>query len=264
VNTTPADASLPCARRSVLIRRPAFALPAKWCHRGAALACLALGVSGAGGCLDVTSTGSFGDRTVRATGTVIAWIDETVYAARDGALDLDDRPVDATLLHLWFTEHAFDPRVDRRTLPAAERADLEQALRDGDRIEVAVCRGSVVCAGDEPETVNGGNLPPEVLPYIDTLTVALAAPPLSASSRYPSRPAQLGSDVRATLTLDEVAPRLTGSLLIDVEQGDNDPDDALEGEVTMQFTTELIGERLAECNFRPADQGVVDACDVGF
>lgn len=216
-------------------------------------------------CSEVHVTGAFGDRPLRVSGTVAAWIDETEYVvdSAGGAPVLRDRATDAVLMHLFFTEAVFDPRVDFRALPAGERSSLLDDIERGDRLLVDVRRGNVVRAGDPIELVStSGELPPEILPFIDKVVVSLGQPVIDEATTYPDRAEQVGGDVDAKLDVAETSPQLVGSLTVAATKAQGQGDGFLEGEVTIDFGTELLPERLAECNFAEFAAGVVNACDL--
>ena len=209
-------------------------------------------------CVDSQITGSIGDRPLRATGTVAAWVDATSYElTEEGGIELEERQSDATLLQLLFFEAAFDPRVDHRTLEPGERAAAEQAQQEGDALVVSIRRGEAIRAGDTITTVETGALPPEVLPYVDGVELRLREP--MRASGYPEALSQPASLRTVTLRVDETTPNLVGQLVIDIEKGPSDPDGVAEGRLTIHCSTELLPERIAECNFG-GDQGVVDPC----
>src|SRR5688500_5390895 len=118
------------------------------------LGCAALVVLLAG-CNAISVTGKLGERTLNIGGTLAAWLDETEYVAdtRGGAPVLKERASDAVLLHLIFTEAIYDPRVDFRALPAAERETIFSDIDRGDILFVDIRRGNVIRVGDPIELV---------------------------------------------------------------------------------------------------------------
>lgn len=216
------------------------------------------GIAG-GGCADARITGSLGDRTVRATGTVAAWLDSTVFVDQgDGSATREDRSTDASALHIELFEPVFDPSVDFGELSGSERAALLDDIGRGDHVGVVVRRGEALRAGDEIGTLPKEGLPPEVLPFVDGIVIDLRERPADGSA-YPDDVARAGSDVSAEFVVDETAPVLSGTLTLEVD-ADEDEDQALEGKLVIEFTTELLPERIAECNFDRFGQGAIDAC----
>jgi hypothetical protein len=209
-------------------------------------------------------TGTFGERQLRVGGTIAAWVDLTEYVFEEGTNTpvLVDRNTDDIVLHLLFTEAVFDPRQDLRALTAGERAALEADIARGDRLLVDVQRGNVLRNGDEIELIeSNGTLPPEVLPFISRTLITLGEPVLDRGAKYPDTAPRIASGLDVSLRADETSPNLAGEITIDAEAVDNvDAEGVLEGRVTITFDTELIAERLAECNFQPNGAGVVDAC----
>ena len=232
--------------------------------RGFTIVCVALAVGCAGSaCTATTVEGTFGKRELHVSGTAFGWLDETEYIADSagGTPVLSDRPTDAVQLHLIFSEAAFDPRVDMRTLPAGEQERILSDIARGDRLNVDVQRGSVIRPNDDIRLVaNDGSLPPEVLPFITNVAVALGDPVLGPTARYPDHVARVGSKRTAKLTVTDTSPDLVGAVKITAKKADGEADGFIEGTVTVHFDIELLPERLAECNFAAADAGIVDPC----
>jgi hypothetical protein len=218
-----------------------------------------------GGCGDVSVTGNFDGRELRVSGTAFAWIDETEYVQDSGGGTpvLVDKRSDATILHLRFTEAVFDPRVDLRALPAGERQAILDDIARGDQLLIDVRRGGSLRPGDDVRLIDPGALPPEVLPFISSVKVILGEPLLSEATRYPDRVQRLGSQLTVDLDVTETSPLLVGRVDLEAERGPAEGDGFLEGTIEVSFSTELIPERLAECNFAPFDQGIVDPCNPG-
>jgi hypothetical protein len=217
----------------------------------------------AAACGNVTVQGTLGGRTLDVGGTAFGWIDATQYVVDNGggAPVLEKRNADDVLLHLVFTQAQFDPSVDLRTLPTAERTDIENELARGDRLDVDVRRGNVIRPGDDISTVkNDGSLPPEVLPFVDSVDVQLGDEAIVQTDTYPDRAPRVGGDRTVKLHVDDTAPELVGKLTFTAAKAKGETDGFLEGTVTISFAIELLAERLAECNFDPAGAGVVDPC----
>ncbi len=211
------------------------------------------------GCADARITGTLGDRTVRATGTVAAWLDTTLFVDQgDGSATREDRSTDASTLHIELFEPAFDAAVDFGALSAGERTALVDEISRGDRISVVVRRGEALRAGDDIASLPSQGLPPEVLPFVDGIAIALREPAVDGAS-YPEEVARPGSEIEAEFAIDQTTPILSGTLSIDVAAAD-DEGEALEGTLVIEFATELLPERIAECNFDRFGQGAVDAC----
>lgn len=217
------------------------------------------------GCSDVAVTGAFGDRALRVSGTVAAWVDETEYVAdtNGGAPVLTDRDTDAVLMHILFTEAVYDPRVDLRALPAGEADAIRADIDRGDRLLLDIRRGNVMRAGDPIALVpSDGSLPPEVLPFIEKVSISLGEPVIDASTGYPDRAERVGSKLDAGLDVTETSPELVGIVTVKAEKATGEGDGFLEGRVEISFGAELLPERLAECNFAQFAQGLVNACDL--
>ncbi|MDP2344692.1 MAG: hypothetical protein Q8O67_27330 [Deltaproteobacteria bacterium] len=210
------------------------------------------------GCGDVRITGLLGERLLRSTGTVAAWLDSTVYEDKgDGSLSRVDRITDATELHLEFFEPVFDPTVDFGALPPGERAALADNIARGDQLSIRIRRGEALRPGDDIESLPEQGLPPQVLPFISLTTIALRERPVDDAS-YPEEVLRPGSAVSTEFAVGETTPTLSGTLTIDVD-ADVGEDAALEGKVVVEFSAELLPERIAECNFDRL-QGPIDAC----
>lgn len=217
------------------------------------------------GCSEVSVTGAFGDRVLRVSGTVAAWVDETEYVADTdgGAPLLRDRDTDAVLMHILFTEAVYDPRVDLRSLRAGEADAIRADIDRGDRLLLDIRRGNVMRPDDEVALVpSDGSLPPEVLPFIEKVTINLGEPVIDESTSYPDRAERVGSKLDAALDPTETSPELVGVVTIKAEKAEGEGDGFLEGKVEIAFGTELLPERLAECNFASFAQGLVNACDL--
>jgi hypothetical protein len=213
-------------------------------------------------CSDVSVTGSFDGRELHVSGTVLAWLDQTFFQSdpAGGTPILVDRGGNDVVMHLRFSEAVFDPRVDFRTLPSGERETLFADMARGDLLAVEVARGSAVRPGDELGLVTDGNIP-EVLPYITQVDVKLGEPVLAPDTQYPERVERIASDRTATLDVRSTSPELEATLTVKAKRGEDDGEGYAEGSVTVDFHTELLPERIAECNFAPGDQGVADACN---
>jgi hypothetical protein len=213
---------------------------------------------------DVRITGTVGGRALRATGTVVAWVDRTLYVPDDdGALVLVDRAVGDTRLQLRFFESVFDPATSFDRLTSGERAALEDELARGDQLGVDVARGAALRDGDEIASVAGDGVP-EVLPYIASIDVAVRDAARGAASYPETLVGAVVVDDDATLSVNTVAPRLAGELRFHVaggnasaDSGDDDGD-----EISVAFATALLPERVAECNFDRSGAGAVDACSL--
>ena len=211
------------------------------------------------GCGDVCMTGAFGPRAMRATGTVAAWLDSTVFEDQgDGSVKRTPRDTDATVLHLEFFEPRFDPTVDFGALPAGERTALLDDISRGDQLSVRVQRGEALRPGDAIASLPDEGLPPEVLPFIG-LTAVQMRDRVDGDAGYPDAVARLGSRVTSRLAVEQTTPTLVGTLTVTVKAADGE-DAALEGEVVVDFDAELLAERVAECNFDRFGQGPIDVC----
>lgn len=222
-------------------------------------------LSASTGCSEIAVTGAFGDRPLRVSGTVAAWVDETEYVedTNGGAPVLRDRATDAVVMHLFFTEAVYDPRVDMRALPAGESDAIRADIDRGDRLLIDIRRGNVMRAGDPIELVKSdGSLPPEVLPFIEKVVISLGEPVIDESTSYPERAQRVASALEAKLDVKETSPELIGIVTLTAEKAEDEGDGFLEGEVTVSFGAELLPERLAECNFAQFAAGLVDACDL--
>lgn len=227
------------------------------------LGLVALVAGAASGCSDVGVVGTFGDRELRVAGTAFAWIDATEYIEDpgDGTPVLVDKKNDAVILHLRFTEAVFDPRADLGALPAGERQGILDEIARGDRLSLEVRRGGSLRPGDDVRLVpDDGSLPPEVLPFISSVDVVLGEPVIGESTRYPDQVSRIASTLTADLEVDETSPDIVGALDLSAARKESEGDGFLEGKVTVTFRIALLPERLAECNFARADQGVVDPC----
>jgi hypothetical protein len=228
-------------------------------------AVVAITLSLCAGCSEVSVTGAFGDRALRVSGTVAAWVDETEYIADTdgGAPVLSDRDTDAVLMHILFSEAVYDPRVDLRTLPAGEAEAIRADIDRGDRLLLDIRRGNVMRPGDPIALVpSDGSLPPEVLPFIEKVSISLGEPVIDESTSYPERAARIGSKLDAALDVAETSPELVGVVTVKAEKDEDEGDGFLEGRVEISFGAELLPERLAECNFAAFAQGLVNACDL--
>lgn len=216
----------------------------------------------AAACGTLTSEGEIGGHPVRLDGTAFAWLDETVYEPDRGAWVLVERTNDDTTLHLRFTSAVFDPAVDLRTLPPAERAAILEEIAQGDFLAIDVRRGGSVRAGDVLTFDNQDPDVPETSPYIASALFSLGEPILDEESEYPEMVVRPASGLRVRLELNEVEPRLLGVLQVEVYVPDLEEDlSVAQGDVTVRFDLEPLPERLAECNFNPQGAGgQVDPC----
>lgn len=218
----------------------------------------------AAGCGSFVSSGDVGGRPVRLDGTGVAWMDTTTYEADQGEVVRTERPSDETTLHLLFSSVVFDPGVDIRSLPVAERLQLMYEMSRGDSLSMAIRRGDRV---DEGDTLRYDNTDPEIPesgPYLASASLQLGEEPLSRESEYPDRIEWAGSGLRVTLTLNQTEPRIQGEADIEVFAREQEAELAgvAEGKVELRFDVEVLPERLAECNFDPAGAGgIVDPCD---
>lgn len=213
--------------------------------------------------MSLVSEGKIGEREVRLDGTGFAWLDETVYeTSGDQQRRLEPRESDEVVLNLLFTSALFDPTVDFRALPPAERQRVEQELAQGDVLLLRVRRGDRLIAGDELAYTRGGEVP-ESAPYLASVDLVLGARPLEAGAEYPDVVERLGRGLAAQLDVGAVEPRLLGVVDVRVTRQPDD-DHGAEGELTVRFDVERVSERVAECNFDPgraSHDGSVDPCD---
>ena len=230
-------------------------------HLVVGLGFVGLGLLSAG-CGNISITGALGERVLRATGTVAAWVDaSTVEPGADGSAQRIDRVTDSTELHLEFFESVFDSRAAVGAVSAAESSALVDDINGGDRLSIRVRRGESVRAGDQIASLPVQGLPPEVLPFVVSTRISLREP-IAATAAYPDEIARPGSTVTTTFDVETTTPDLVGTLTIVVDAAEGE-DEALTGEFVVEFSAELLPERIAECNFDRFGQGAIDPCTLG-
>ena len=100
-------------------------------HLVVGLGFVGLGLLSAG-CGNISITGALGERVLRATGTVAAWVDASTFEpGADGSAQRIDRVTDSTELHLEFFESVFDSRAAVGAVSAAESSALVDDINGG-------------------------------------------------------------------------------------------------------------------------------------
>lgn len=216
----------------------------------------------ASGCASLSSEGEVGGQPVLLDGTGAAWIDATKYEVDGGEFVLRERASDETALHLMFSSASFDPGVDMRTLPMADRLRISDEISRGDSLNLVVLRGDRVAAGDSLRYDSEDIDPPESGPYLAGVSFRLGLPTLDRESEYPDEVKRVATGRTARLDIEEVEERLIGVVDVEVTRADIDDGRGAQGSFTVRFDVELLPERLAECNFdRTSGAGVgVDPC----
>lgn len=234
-----------------LLRRPVLAL--------------ALVVAASAGCRSsVSSSGTVGDRSVNLGGTAWAWIDSTRYEADDGAVELQERQTDETVLTMVMSGAVFDPAVDFEELSLDQRFQIADDIDDSDYLSLTIQRGNRVDVGDNLEYDSEDFDIPDTKPFITGVSFRLGRAALSRSSTYPDEVDVLASGRRVDLevtTFDEES-RFGGTMTLELfkEDGD-DRKNVVESTLDITFDVEILPERLAECNFSPGGGGAADPCD---
>lgn len=211
------------------------------------------------GCASLVSDGKVGEREVRLDGTGFAWLDETVYVASNSGAELKERDSDDVTLHVVFTSAVFDPTVDLRTLPVAERQRVEDDIARGDVLRLQIRRGDRLVAGDVFEYSTTENVVPGAAPYLSRVQLVLGSPVLERDAEYPERIEPPARELEVDVELNGVEPRLLGVVDVAVRQGEDG--EGAEGDITVRFDVDHVSERVAECNFAPEGAGAgLDPC----
>lgn len=182
-----------------------------------------------------------------------------VYASRS-----DDAGGDILKIALFgFTFNAFE---DRRTWNSLEWQHYINGLETQPNVYITVARVNKMSSGDDVKLDTTSTAPISVTDPVLAVTYNPGKPRITNGSTYPDKRTVYGSRVKATLTLSAIADEpgptgwVRGSLEYSVERQNGDPDDALEGEFTLNFSAQVVGERLAECNEGTTPFGQAEAC----
>jgi hypothetical protein len=204
---------------------------------------LALVLLAASGCRygQASFDGTLGERAFDPGGTVFGYVDER----DDNLLDRDPAPVVVAMT--WLT---FNPASDLNDLEGSELEDWRHELRLRDAVGIVFSdMDDVVPNADFTfESVGGTVLSDGSM----SARIHLAPERLSATSSYdafkPFGSRRLVSVGLETARLLEDGPELSGSIVVEVQAADTDPEGVLTGRVEGRFYAPLVSERIAERN----------------
>ncbi len=223
------------------------------------------------GCIPFScSQGELGDSYAPWTfRTQYAYWDEHKQDTVNGRREFPKRPDNegGKILNLRLHGFMFNPRDDRRTWNAWQASRFNKSFRTEPSFFVSVTLANKMKAGD---TVKFDPDNPPMNPDVARVTALFVpgAPTLSNGSEYPDRAAVYGSKRLVELELNQMGENpgplgtVSGKLTYTVERAGGDPDDAVTGEIVVNFFAEVVGERLSECNDETTlGAGNDDACD---
>lgn len=179
--------------------------------------------------------------------TVYAWIDATESKVDDMSGKLVFTPRMDKDLHVVLSGASYDPEVDARFLSAEDVLEIDrEEVRNGS-IGIQASKFDSLAMGMQlSDPMMGGDGPHMNASH------RFAAQRIDADATYPMAANTLGSRTQYTMTFDELGREpgesISGSLVIAVVAGDNDPAGVVTGSMTVDFSAPLIGERIAECN----------------
>ncbi|MBI5493910.1 MAG: hypothetical protein HY904_02720 [Deltaproteobacteria bacterium] len=158
-----------------------------------------------------------------------------------------------TVLRIRLHGFLFNPHEDRREWSIFEKNHYSDGLRTQPSILLSVTHAQALSSGDkvvydsESPTTTGND--PEV-----SITYYPGEAELSNRSEYPDHVREYGSRYRVELEFGQLGENpgpagwVRGGLVYTVDKDDGDPDDVVTGEIKVNFSAEVIGERLAKCN----------------
>lgn len=190
-------------------------------------------------------TGSFGSFTLELN-TVYGWIDATESKMDGGKLVF--APRDKPRLHVVMSGAVFDPDQDLRFVSASELVDLARESQRLGSASLVVRNYHVFTVGGQLAIPNTGE---GDAPRLE-MSLALGLNELESDATYPAAAPEFGDELTATLTLTEAGraagESVVGTVVVKLAPDEDDPADALGGEITIELDAPLISEWVAECN----------------
>ncbi|MEW5855479.1 MAG: hypothetical protein AB2A00_42290 [Myxococcota bacterium] len=212
----------------------------------------------------VRATGSMGGGPfpMNLGDTVLAWWNKYRFEQQDKTLKRverkNDPPIYGEVLHLFLVGFRYNPSDDQRYWNAVQRDEYEKGWNTQPWLRLTVHRAGDLKAGKKVEydSASAANIPSEG-PFISGVAFSRGRPRVHSSEEYPKETTPLASREKVTIELDNDTHSpggfLMGTVKYEREKADNDPDDAVEGELELAFTAQVISERLAECNYGNAE-----------
>lgn len=188
--------------------------------------------------------------------TQYAFVDKKEAQMENGRRVFRDRADDAggEVLFLHMYGFTFNPRSDRRNWTAEQWLHFQRGIETQPYVVLSVQRVNKMSNGDKVEFDTEGTTTPTLSDPVLAVDYSPGNPGLRNQDEYPDKQPTFGSHRKGTLTLSGIADEpgplgwLRGSLEYSVAKGTGDPDDVETGEFTINFSAQVLGERLAECN----------------
>lgn len=188
--------------------------------------------------------------------TQYAFWDKNDYAQDGDKLVLKERADEfgGAILNIRLYGFTFNAGDDRRFWSAGEWRNWRQGTESEPILHISCRHADKLDDGDEVkyDTKDRANInmnDPNI-----TVSFAPGQPQLSSGSEYPKEVKPFGSREIAKLTVTRIEENagpgrtLAGTIEYERAKLDGDPDDVVEGKITVNFQAYVIGERLAECN----------------
>jgi hypothetical protein len=187
-------------------------------------------------------------RSVDLSGAVFAWVDQS---------DADLVSWESPRLMLAFTGLSTDTSDDLLELSGSDLADLQLRFATGDIVAMIIpdaARQSGTTTLEADLVPGAFRCPPLNQPLVSSQAMACfnAAPErLQAGAEFDAF-APIGRKVTLSIKLNEggrsTGENIAGTLTLTIGRLESDSDEAVIGTISGEFSSELIGERLAERN----------------
>jgi hypothetical protein len=221
-----------------------------------------------------TSEGELGQKVDRfAFITLLSWWNLNRFTAQDGVLLRETRPEETgdvgQVLHISLFGHHFDATADMRFWNSDQRQEWLLGYAKEAHVILAIARAGTL--SDNTRLVYDTDDPPatDQGPYIlGVPSWTLAPEPVKNKDEYPDTVRPNASRVIVTVEITkaerDINSLVEGTVEIKLERTDSDPVDAIDGSFSAEFKAQVLGERLAECNYGNAEDGAgqPDACAV--
>lgn len=208
-------------------------------------------VAACGGVGRASVAGDIGGETLEIN-TVYAWIESHAYTHQPESFALE--PLPQTVLYLRLSGATFDPTRDQRYVDVVELLRLAQEESRKGSIYLAVVNGDKAARGatftELSQRERREKEPGDI--YLSDSRFRMAKPELDGEAPFEQTRPYWGGAGGLTVKLDAIGSEpgdvVTGTIELDVQRHERDPQSVVTGTLTVRFTAPLIQQRIAEAN----------------